>query len=305
MGGLAFTVLYVLHRVGQWPGPDNSSTTAVADYQVSHRGVLLASEIAVGLALLAFIAVLAGLVPVVWQAGQQPVAVAVLVSGILFIAMGFVSTAAETALVNVGDSNQPAAVLALNQLQGRVPVVFAITSLTASISWAILRTGLLWRWLGIAGMVAAAVFLLGSVFSPLGSTPEENSSLFRYRAVHRVDAAAQRRTVARRRHTIVSGAGCGGHGARPATVPGRGRKPDRVTLSCRWDHGVRDDAHRAVPARRGRYPSSRGHDGDMRLVSLLRTRPGRDIGCRPASAARGGGVRGPGRPRGRRGCVRG
>jgi hypothetical protein len=37
---------------------------------------------------------------------------------------------------------------------------------------------LVWRWLGIAGMLAAAVFLLGSVFSELGSTPEENSSLF-------------------------------------------------------------------------------------------------------------------------------
>jgi hypothetical protein len=33
--------------------------------------------------------------------------------------MGFVSTAAETALIGVADSNQPAAVLALNQLQGR------------------------------------------------------------------------------------------------------------------------------------------------------------------------------------------
>jgi hypothetical protein len=62
-------------------------------------------------------------------------------------------------------------------LQGRVPVVFAITALTTSISWAILRTGLLGRWLGVGGLVAAVVFLIGSVFSVLGSTPEANSSL--------------------------------------------------------------------------------------------------------------------------------
>jgi hypothetical protein len=177
IGAAAFTVLFVLHRIGQWPGPDNASPTSVAEYQVSHRGTLLASEVAVGLALLAFIAVLAGLVPVLWKAGQEPPAIAVLVSGVLFIAMGFVSSAAETALVNVGDSKQPAAVLALDQLQGRVPVVFTITALTASVSWTILRTRLLWRWLGIAGLAASAVFLLGSVFSVLGSTPEANSSL--------------------------------------------------------------------------------------------------------------------------------
>jgi hypothetical protein len=77
----------------------------------------------------------------------------------------------------VADANQPAAVLALNELQGRTPIVWAITALVAALSLAIWRTGLVGRWLGVAGQVAAAVFLLGSVFSILGPTPEGGSSL--------------------------------------------------------------------------------------------------------------------------------
>jgi hypothetical protein len=91
--------------------------------------------------------------------------------------MGFVSNAAETALIWVADTNQPAAVVALNQLQGRTPVVWTITALVAAVSLAIYRTGLVWRWLGVVGLVAAALFLVGSVFSVLGPTPEGSSSL--------------------------------------------------------------------------------------------------------------------------------
>jgi hypothetical protein len=120
---------------------------------------------------------LTGLVPVIWRAGQEPLAVAVAISGGVFVAMGFVSNAAETALIWVADSNQPAAVLALDQLQGRTPVVWTIAALVAAISLAIYRTGLVGRWLGVAGLVAALVFLLGSVFSILGPTPEGGSSL--------------------------------------------------------------------------------------------------------------------------------
>jgi hypothetical protein len=53
----------------------------------------------------------------------------------------------------------------LDQLQGRTPVVWTITALVATLSLAIRRTGLVGRWLGVAGLVAAAIFLLGSVFS--------------------------------------------------------------------------------------------------------------------------------------------
>jgi hypothetical protein len=177
IGGLAFTVLYVVHRLLQGTGSDGSGAPAVAAYQLAHRGALLASEVAVGLALLAFIPFLAGLVPVIWRAKQETLAVAVAISGGVFVAMGFVSNAAETALIGVADANQPAAVLALDQLQGRTPIVWTITALVTALSLAIRRTGLVGRWLGVAGLVAAAVFLLGSVFSVLGRTPEGGSSL--------------------------------------------------------------------------------------------------------------------------------
>jgi hypothetical protein len=131
----------------------------------------------VGLALLAFIPFLAALVPVIWRAGQETLAVAVAISGGVFVALGFVSTAAETALIGLADSNQPAAVLALDQLQGRTPIVWTITALVTVVSLAIQRTGLVWPWLGSAGLAAAAIFLLGSVFSVLGRTPEGSSSL--------------------------------------------------------------------------------------------------------------------------------
>jgi hypothetical protein len=177
IGGLAFTVLYLLHRLLQGTGPGSSSAATVAAYQVAHRGVLLASEVAVGLALLAFIAFLAGLVPVIWRAGQETLAVAVAISGGVFVAMGFVSNAAETALIGLADANQPAAVLALDQLQGRTPIVWTITALVAALSLGIYRAGLVGRWLALAGLVAAAVFLLGSIFSVLGRTSEGSSSL--------------------------------------------------------------------------------------------------------------------------------
>ncbi len=177
IAGLTFTVLYLVHRILQGTGPDSSAAAAVAAYNLAHRSALLTSEVAVGLALLAFIPFLAALVPVIWRAGQETLAVAVALSGGVFVAMGFVSNAAETALIGVADSNQPAAVVALDQLQGRIPIVWTITALVAALSLTILRTGLVGRWLGTVGLIAAAIFLLGSIFSVLGRTPEGRSSL--------------------------------------------------------------------------------------------------------------------------------
>jgi hypothetical protein len=177
IGGLAFTLLYFVHRLLQGTGPNGHSPAAVAAYQVAHRSALLASEVAVGLALLAFIPLVAALVPAIWRAGQEPLAVAVAISGGVFVAMGFMSNAAETALLGVADANQPAAVLALNELQGRTTIVWTITALVTVISLAIHRTSFVWRWLGLVGLVGAAFFMLGSVFSVLGRTPEGRSSL--------------------------------------------------------------------------------------------------------------------------------
>src|SRR4029453_4738454 len=167
IGGRAFPILYLVPRLLQGTGPRGSSGGAVAAYQVAHGGALLASEVAVGLALLAFIGFLAGLVPVIWRAGQETLAVAVAISGGVFVAMGFASNAAETALIGGADANQPAAVRVLDGLQGRIPIVWTITALVAALSVAIWRTGLVGRWLGPAGLAAAAVFLVGSVFSVL------------------------------------------------------------------------------------------------------------------------------------------
>jgi len=142
------------------------------------EGALLGSEIALGLALLAFLVFLCPLVPVLWRAGQETVAMALLATGVVFIAMGFVSSTAETALVAVADSNQPAAVDALNQLQGRVPNVLATAALSATVALAAFRGRLVWRWPGYVSAVTAAVFGLGFVFSVVGKTPEGGSSIF-------------------------------------------------------------------------------------------------------------------------------
>jgi hypothetical protein len=178
IGGLVFVALYVVHRVLQGSGPKAGDPTTVAAYNVAHRAALLGSEIAVGLALLAFLVFLCPLVPVLWRAGQETVAMVLLAIGVVFIAMGFVSSTAETALVAVADSNQPAAIDALNQLQGRVPNVLVTAALSATVALAAFRVGLVWRWLGYVSAVAAVVFGLGFVFGVVGRTPEGGSSIF-------------------------------------------------------------------------------------------------------------------------------
>lgn len=177
IGALVFALLFVIHHLLQGVGPASSSATDVAAYNVAHRGALLGSEVALGLGLLAFIAFLAPFAVAVWRAGQETPAVAVLVAGTLFLALGFVSTAAETALVGVAEGNEPGAVDALNQLQGRTPVVWAVTALAVAVSVAILRTGLWWRWLGVSGLVLAGVFLLASISNLVGRDVEGGYSL--------------------------------------------------------------------------------------------------------------------------------
>jgi hypothetical protein len=59
-----------------------------------------------------------------------------------------------------------------------MPIVWTITALTAAVSLAGLGAPLLPTWLGVAGLLAAGVFALGSMSSVLGRTIEGNSSLF-------------------------------------------------------------------------------------------------------------------------------
>jgi hypothetical protein len=177
IGALVFSVLFLLHHVLRGSGPAGSSAAQVAAYNVAHRGAMLGSEVALGLGLLAFIAFLAPFTVVIWRARCETEACALVVAGSVFLALGFVSVAAETALVQVADKGEPGAVEALNQLQGRTPVVWAVTALAVTTAVAILRTGLLWRWLGIGGLVLAGVFLLASVSSLVGRGVEGGYSL--------------------------------------------------------------------------------------------------------------------------------
>lgn len=178
LGAFGFDVFYVVHRLLQGLGPDGDTPAAVAAFNVAHRSALVAGEVAVGAALLAAVVFVAALAPVIRKAGQDTLATATTIIGTVFVALGFVSQAAETALVGAADAADLSAVLALNQLQGRTPVVWSIAALTAVVSLSVLRTGLLPRWLGAGGLVAAGVFALGSTFSVLGRTVEGGSSLF-------------------------------------------------------------------------------------------------------------------------------
>jgi hypothetical protein len=178
LGALVFDVLYVVHRLLQGLGPDDATPAGISAFNVAHRSALLASEVAVGLALLAVIVFIAAFTSLIRQAGRDTLATAVTVSGAAFVALGFISQAAETALVGVADAGDQSAVLALNHLQGRIPIVWTITALTVAVALAGLRTRLLPTWLGVAGLIAAGVFALGSMSSVLGRTVEGNSSLF-------------------------------------------------------------------------------------------------------------------------------
>ena len=178
LGALAFDVFYVVHRLLQGLGPDDATPAGISAFTLAHQSALLASEVAVGLALLTLIVFIAAFTSLIRQTGWDTLATAVTVSGTALVALGFMSQAAETALVGVADAGDQSAVLALHHLQGRIPIVWTIAALTVAVSLAGLRTRLLPSWLGVAGLVAAGVFALGSMSSVLGRTVEGNSSLF-------------------------------------------------------------------------------------------------------------------------------
>jgi hypothetical protein len=177
-GGGGFLVFYLTHRILQGAGPAGASAEAVAQFYVEHRSALMLSEVANGLALLAFILFPAALIPVVRGLGADSEAVAIVASCAVFIALGLVSTAAEGALIRVAGSGEKGAIIALNYFQGLVPVVLALAAVVATTSAALLRSNLLPKWVGFTGLGAAAVFLLGFIASSLGDTPEGGGSIF-------------------------------------------------------------------------------------------------------------------------------
>ena len=181
VSGLVFVVLFAAHRVLQGTGPADTSPAALATYFTEHGGAFLVSEALNGLGLLVFLLFLGAFVGALRHGRDQVAAAAVLASGAVFVAMGLVSDAAETALVRVADTGQLAAVVMLFQLQAQVPVIFAVTAFAAAASLAILTTRLLPRWLGVVSAAAAVFFLLGAMFSvapaPEGTTPEGGASL--------------------------------------------------------------------------------------------------------------------------------
>jgi len=176
-GGFGFMVFYLIHRVLQGAGPSGASAEAIAQFYVEHHTALMLSEVANGLALLAFIMFPAALIPVVRGLGADSEAVAIVASCTAFITLGLVSTAAEGALIRVAGSGEEGAIIALNYFQGLVPVVLALTAVAATTSAAVLHSGLLPKWIGFTGLGMAAVFLLGFIASALGDTPEGGGSL--------------------------------------------------------------------------------------------------------------------------------
>jgi hypothetical protein len=176
-GAAAFAILFALHHALQGFGPTDTSPAGVAAYQVAHRGLLLGSEVALALALLAFLAFLAPAAVAVRAADRPVLATALLSAGTTLVTLGFVSTAAETALVHLAGTLGPDTVAAVDQLQGRVPVVWSVAALTFALSLAGRGTGLLPRPLATTGLVLAAVFLLAGLSNLVGAGVEGPWSL--------------------------------------------------------------------------------------------------------------------------------
>jgi hypothetical protein len=79
----------------------------------------------------------------------------VLVAGTVFVAVGYVSTAAETALVHAAATGDLVAIRVLFELQARTPVVFGAAAFTAATAIAAGNARLLPRPVAAAGLALA------------------------------------------------------------------------------------------------------------------------------------------------------
>jgi hypothetical protein len=174
--GVLFVALFATHRVLQGGGPAAGSAEVISAYLTEHRGAWLLSQILNGLGLVMFMLFVVSLAGALRRTDGFLAAAGVIVSGSVFVALGMVSTAAETALLAVAGSGQPAAVLVLFELQARVPVVFAVAAFTAVTALAAWRGGLVPPWLGVIGLVAAGVFLIAAALSMLAPVGAGDSS---------------------------------------------------------------------------------------------------------------------------------
>ena len=66
-----WSVLYVVHRLLQGLGPDDATPAGISADKLAHRSALLASEVVVGLALLAVIVFIAAFASLIRQAGRD------------------------------------------------------------------------------------------------------------------------------------------------------------------------------------------------------------------------------------------
>jgi hypothetical protein len=177
IGATAFVVSYAVHRLLQGTGPGSNDRAVVADWIETQRGLLLASEIALGAALLTSFVFLAPLVVVLREAGATVTSAAVSLSGAVFIATGFVSLAAETTLFAMNDP-EPGVVAMLSGLQSHVPNVLAAAALAACLSPGFWRRHLAWRWMGVASFVAAVIFTLGFVSGVIVAARDSSGASF-------------------------------------------------------------------------------------------------------------------------------
>ena len=153
---------------------------------------MLAGEICNGVGLLGFVVFLAALLTVLRRADVQTVHCVVLVAGSVFVALGYVSTAAETALVHLAVTEDLTAIRVLFELQARIPVVFAAAASMASTAIAGGTARRPSRPVAAAGLALAAVFVVGAVLSVVRPAAGEGSPIGPWRRSS-VDAHAQYR----------------------------------------------------------------------------------------------------------------
>ncbi|MGH8898628.1 MAG: hypothetical protein ACRDZ4_16815 [Egibacteraceae bacterium] len=193
--GFLFLALFVAHRIVQGPGPLQGrgasldpSSAAIAAYFTEHRTAVLVAAYLNELGILFLILFVGGLAGAVRRSGDQVMADVVLGGGLLFAAMGLVTSAAQTALAWVAGEGDPNAVRGLFDLQAAVPVTIAIAAFVGATALAVLRTRILSRWLGVVGLAATLVFLAGAAgqsgiatsgfFAPKGSAALVGAALF-------------------------------------------------------------------------------------------------------------------------------